>query len=164
MTLADKIVVLRSGNIEQVGAPLDLYDDPANQFVAGFVGSPKMNFLKSKVIETGGGTATVAIAGEPNVRLTLPVLSAVEKGADVTIGIRPEHFSDAGQGDTDLTVSIDVAEHLGNTSYIYATTKGGEQMIIERPESRTAAERDTLTVGLTAKRVFLFDSAGERLR
>ncbi len=164
MTLADKIVVLRSGNIEQVGAPLDLYDDPANQFVAGFVGSPKMNFLKSKVIETGGGTATVAIAGEPNVRLTLPVLSAVEKGADVTIGIRPEHFSDAGQGDTDLTVSIDVAEHLGNTSYIYATTKGGEQMIIERPESRTAAERDTLTVGLTVKRVFLFDSAGKRLR
>ncbi len=164
MTLADKIVVLRSGNIEQVGAPLDLYDDPANQFVAGFVGSPKMNFLKAKVIETGGGTATVAIAGEPGVRLTLPVTSAVEKGADVTVGIRPEHFSDAGQGDTDLTVSIDVAEHLGNTSYIYATTKGGEQMIIERPESRTAAERDRLTVGLAAKRVFLFDSAGKRLR
>ncbi|WP_313760232.1 sn-glycerol-3-phosphate ABC transporter ATP-binding protein UgpC [Rhizobium sp.] len=164
MTLADKIVVLRSGNIEQVGAPLDLYDDPANQFVAGFVGSPKMNFLKAKVIETGGGTATVAIAGEQNVRLTLPITSAVEKGADVTVGIRPEHFSDAGQGDTDLTVSLDVAEHLGNTSYIYATTKGGEQMIIERPESRTAAERDTLTVGLTARRVFLFDSAGKRLR
>jgi ABC-type sugar transport system ATPase subunit len=60
----------------------------------------------------------------------------------VTLGIRPEHFADAGKGDADLTVTIDVAEHLGNTSYIYATTAGGEQLIIERPESRTAGNRD----------------------
>jgi lactose/L-arabinose transport system ATP-binding protein len=164
MTLADKIVVLRAGNIEQVGAPLDLYDDPANQFVAGFVGSPKMNFLKAQVVETGAGTATIALVGERNVRLTLPVNAPVQKGADVTLGVRPEHFSDAGKGDTDLTVTIDVAEHLGNTSYIYATTASAEQLIIERPESRTAGQRDTLTVGVSAKRSFLFDGTGKRLR
>jgi lactose/L-arabinose transport system ATP-binding protein len=164
MTLADKIVVLRAGNIEQVGAPLDLYDNPANQFVAGFVGSPKMNFLKAQVVETGAGTATIALAGERNVRLTLPVTTSVPKGAEVTLGIRPEHFTDAGQGDTDLTVTVDVAEHLGNTSYIYATTASAEPLIIERPESRTAGQRDTLTVGLSAKRSFLFDSTGTRLR
>jgi lactose/L-arabinose transport system ATP-binding protein len=164
MTLADKIVVLRSGNIEQVGAPLDLYDDPANQFVAGFVGSPKMNFLKATVVETAAGTATIALVGEDNVRLTLPVSAAAQKGADVTLGVRPEHFTDAGQGDTDLTVTVDVAEHLGNTSYIYATTASTGQLIIERPESRNAGQRDTLTVGLSARRSFLFDSAGKRLR
>ncbi|KQV30786.1 sugar ABC transporter ATP-binding protein [Rhizobium sp. Root1203] len=164
MTLADKIVVLRAGNIEQIGAPLDLYDDPANQFVAGFVGSPKMNFLKAQVIDTNAATATLALVDDRSVRLAMPVTSPVETGMPVTLGIRPEHFADAGKGDADLTVSIDVAEHLGNTSYIYATTAGGEQLIIERPESRTAGNRDQLTVGLSAKRIFLFDSAGKRLR
>ncbi|OCJ12957.1 sugar ABC transporter ATP-binding protein [Rhizobium sp. AC44/96] len=164
MTLADKIVVLRAGNIEQIGAPLDLYDNPANQFVAGFVGSPKMNFLKAEVVGKDATTATIALAEDKAVRVQLPLTSNIEAGMPVTLGIRPEHFLDAGQGDTDLTVSIDVAEHLGNTSYIYATTSGGEQLIIERPESRTAGNRDQLTVGLSAQRIFVFDSAGNRLR
>ncbi len=164
MTLADKIVVLRAGNIEQVGAPLDLYDDPANQFVAGFVGSPKMNFLKAKILERNAAGVTVAITGDKNVRLTMPVTGPLEAGQSVTLGLRPEHFVDAGQGDADLAVTIDVAEHLGNTSYIYATTAAGEQLIIERPESRAAGNRNTLTVGLSANRSFLFDSAGNRLR
>jgi lactose/L-arabinose transport system ATP-binding protein len=164
MTLADKIVVLRAGNIEQTGAPLDLYDDPANQFVAGFVGSPKMNFLKAEVIEAGAGTASLALVDDRSVRLSMPIANTVETGMPVTLGIRPEHFADAGRGDADLTVSIDVAEHLGNTSYIYATTAGGQQLIIERPESRSAGNRDQLTIGLSAKRIFLFDSAGKRLR
>ena len=164
MTLADKIVVLRAGNIEQVGAPLDLYDDPANQFVAGFVGSPKMNFLKAEIVEKDGADATIALAGDRHVRLSMTVGGSVAPGARVTLGIRPEHFVDAGQGAADLTVTIDVAEHLGNTSYIYATTAGGEPLIIERPESRAAGNRDTLTVGLSVNRIFLFDSDGNRLR
>ncbi len=164
MTLADKIVVLRAGNIEQVGAPLDLYDDPANQFVAGFVGSPKMNFLKAEVLKKNGSTTTIALAGDRNVSLAMPISSPVASGAQVTVGIRPEHFVDAGQGEADLTVTIDVAEHLGNTSYIYATTAGGEPLIIERPESRAAGNRDTLTVGMSVNRIFLFDSDGNRLR
>jgi lactose/L-arabinose transport system ATP-binding protein len=163
MTLADKIVVLRAGNIEQVGAPLDLYDDPANQFVAGFVGSPKMNFLKAIVTGRDAAGLTIALAADRTVRLTLPLTAALSDGTDVTLGVRPEHFGDSGKGDADMTVSVDVAEHLGNTSYIYATL-GGEQLIIERPESRTTGNRDSLAVSLSAKRTFLFDSAGQRLR
>ncbi|MFK3691211.1 ABC transporter ATP-binding protein [Agrobacterium tumefaciens] len=164
MTLADKIVVLRAGNIEQVGAPLDLYDDPANRFVAGFVGSPKMNFLDSTVVGSGADSVTLALDSDPAVRLTLPIKERVNEGAKVALGIRPEHFADAGGGDADLTVHVDVAEHLGNTSYVYARTEGGEQLIIERPESRDVGNRDRLTVGLFARRAFLFDSKGERLR
>ncbi|MBW9079460.1 sn-glycerol-3-phosphate ABC transporter ATP-binding protein UgpC [Agrobacterium pusense] len=164
MTLADKIVVLRAGNIEQVGAPLDLYDDPANRFVAGFVGSPKMNFLDATVIGGGADSVTLALDSDPAVRLTLPIKERVNEGARVSLGIRPEHFADAGGGDADLTVHVDVAEHLGNTSYVYARTEGGEQIIIERPESRDVGNRDRLTVGLSARRAFLFDSKGERLR
>ncbi|NTB99181.1 sn-glycerol-3-phosphate ABC transporter ATP-binding protein UgpC [Agrobacterium tumefaciens] len=164
MTLADKIVVLRAGNIEQVGAPLDLYDDPANRFVAGFVGSPKMNFLDATIIGSGADSVTLALDSDPAVRLTLPIRERLNEGAKVSLGIRPEHFADAGGGDADLTVHVDVAEHLGNTSYVYARTEGGEQLIIERPESRDVGNRDRLTVGLSARRAFLFDSKGERLR
>jgi lactose/L-arabinose transport system ATP-binding protein len=164
MTLADKIVVLRAGNIEQVGAPLDLYDDPANRFVAGFVGSPKMNFLDATIIGSGADSVTLSLDSDPAVRLTLPTKARLNDGARVSLGIRPEHFSDGGQGDADLTVHVDVAEHLGNTSYVYARTEGGEQLIIERPESRDVGNRDRLTVGLSARRAFLFDSKGVRLR
>ncbi|MFK0208430.1 ABC transporter ATP-binding protein [Agrobacterium sp. NPDC090283] len=164
MTLADKIVVLRAGNIEQVGAPLDLYDDPANRFVAGFVGSPKMNFLDATIIGSGAESVTLALDSDPAVRLSLPVAARLNDGARVSLGIRPEHFADAGAGDADLTVHVDVAEHLGNTSYVYARTEGGEQLIIERPESRDVGNRDRLTVGLSARRAFLFDSKGDRLR
>ena len=165
MTLADKIVVLRSGNIEQVGAPLDLYDDPANQFVAGFVGSPKMNFLRAEVVDNQPGRVGVVLRDQRNVRLSLPITAAgVEIGEHVTLGVRPEHFLDAGRGDADLTVDVDVAEHLGNTSYIYANIAGGEQIVIEREESRNTGNRDTLTVALSAAKTFLFDGAGNRLR
>ena len=164
MTLADKIVVLRAGNIEQIGAPLDLYDDPANQFVAGFVGSPKMNFLEAEVAGVQAGKATVVLTGDKTVRLEVPLSdSSVTSGAAVTLGIRPEHFGEAGQGEADLTVAVDVAEHLGNTSYIYANF-GGDQLIIEQPESRSLGKTETLTVSLPAARTFLFDAAGKRLR
>ncbi|AYG57458.1 ABC transporter ATP-binding protein [Rhizobium jaguaris] len=165
MTLADKIVVLRGGNIEQIGAPLDLYDDPANQFVAGFVGSPKMNFLPAEIVEKQPYGVTVALKKQPEVRLSLQIASTdAEVGQAVTLGVRPEHFLEAGRGDIDMTVDVDVAEHLGNTSYVYANIAGGEQIIIEREESRNTSNRDTLTVALSAAKTFLFDGAGKRLR
>jgi lactose/L-arabinose transport system ATP-binding protein len=164
MTLADKIVVLRAGVVEQVGAPLDLYDDPANMFVAGFIGSPKMNFLPADVVATEAGQVTVAVASQPEARLILPIAAPVKTGDKVTLGVRPEHFAGQGQGDMDLAVDVDVAEHLGNTSYIYAHVGTGERIVIEREESRSASNRDRLTVGVTAKQSFLFDSTGKRLK
>ncbi len=164
MTLADKIVVLRAGHIEQVGAPLDLYDDPANRFVAGFVGSPKMNFLPGQVVDQTADGVTVRLADVAGVQLLLPLTSQIADGSDVVLGIRPEHFGEAGHGDADLTLEIDVAEHLGNTSYVYARTAGDTPLIIERPESRHATDQQHLTVGLFANKTFLFDSDGARLR
>jgi len=165
MTLADKIVVLRSGIVEQVGRPLDLYDDPANMFVAGFIGSPKMNFLPARIEAAEAGRVTVALTGQAGVRLTLPVADgSAGVGGEVSLGIRPEHFVGAGEGDADLTVEVDVVEHLGATSYVYAEVAPGERVIIQRDEARHAAAREKLTVGLPAGRAFLFDAAGRRLR
>ena len=129
MTLADRIVVLRDGRIEQIGRPLDLYDDPANQFVAGFVGSPRMNFLAAEVVAREGGDAD-ACAGQPGRRAA--DAAGAGRSASATgwwSGVRPEHFRRAGEGDCDLVVAVDVAEHLGSTSYVYANTKVGEQLV-----------------------------------
>jgi lactose/L-arabinose transport system ATP-binding protein len=165
MTLAVKIVVLRSGVVEQVGAPLELYDDPANMFVAGFIGSPRMNFLKARVEAAEAGRLTVSLLNQPQVRLTLPIAStALKSGDDVSLGIRPESFREAGQGDADLAVEVDVAEHLGNTSYVYAHVSRDERIIIEREDSRDATNKDSLTVGIAAADTFLFDHAGLRVK
>ena len=163
MTLADKIVVLRGGKIEQVGAPLDLYDDPENRFVAGFVGSPKMNFLPGKVAHETAEGVTITLDHAPTFSLTLPVAARPGIGAPITLGIRPEHFEDAGKA-ADLTVAVDVAEHLGNTSYVYAHLAEELPLIIERPESRHVGKLDRLTISVPANKAFLFDSNGTRLR
>jgi lactose/L-arabinose transport system ATP-binding protein len=162
MTLADRIVVLRDGIVEQTGRPLDLYDDPANQFVAGFIGSPKMNFLPAKVIEAGSAGTTIALTHHEGVRLTLPV-SGASVGETVTLGIRPEHFGTAGSGNADLVLDIDVAEHLGSTSFVYARS-AGEPLIIEREESRHELDQDRITVSIDPAKTYLFNQQGQRIR
>jgi lactose/L-arabinose transport system ATP-binding protein len=165
MTLADKIVVLRDGNIEQMGSPLDLYDDPANQFVAGFIGSPKMNFMAANVKEADGASVTLELVNQGGAVVRLPVANgAIKAGDSVVLGVRPEHFGREGEGDADLTVSIEVAEHLGSTSFIYANTTSGEQIIIEREESRSEIGQDQVTVSIPADRAYFFNQNGERLR
>jgi lactose/L-arabinose transport system ATP-binding protein len=162
MTLADTIVVLRDGIIEQVGHPLDLYDDPANQFVAGFIGSPQMNFLAATIVDKTADSVTVELTNHGKTRLTLPV-SGGAVGDKVSLGVRAEHFGEAGAGSSDLTLQIDVAEHLGSTSYVYANA-GGELVVIEREESRHELGHDAITVSIDANRAYLFDAAGHRLR
>ena len=110
MTLADKIVVLQAGHVEQVGAPLTLFDDPVNMFVAGFIGSPRMNFLPAQVL--GGDGRRVAIDGDPSMAVDLAHLrGALPEGMTVTLGIRPQHLRLAPDGV--LRLRPDVVEQLG---------------------------------------------------
>jgi lactose/L-arabinose transport system ATP-binding protein len=162
MTLADRIVVLRDGNIEQVGTPLDLYNNPDNQFVAGFVGSPKMNFIPARVVERGEKGATIELAGERPTRLVQPLNgSAPEPGSRVVVGVRPEHFGDAGKGDADLAVKVDIVEHLGGTSFVYASTAAGGELVIQRDADQFA---DAAEMTVSIRRSYLFDENGMRLR
>jgi lactose/L-arabinose transport system ATP-binding protein len=162
MTLADRIVVLRDGKIEQIGKPLDLYNDPDNQFVAGFVGSPKMNFIRGRVVERDPTGATVELAGQERTRLRQPLAErAPEPGSAVVVGVRPEHFGDAGKGDADLLVNIDVVEHLGGTSFVYAATAAGDELVIQRDASEVASASE-ITVSISKS--YLFDEKGLRLR
>jgi lactose/L-arabinose transport system ATP-binding protein len=151
MTLADRIVVMRAGKVEQVGSPDTLYRDPDNLFVAGFIGSPRMNFLKGRI--SGG-----------RVKLDAGAEFAVD-GADgeVIAGIRPEHFSGATDGPR-LSVTTDVVENLGGTQYLYGSASSGEAVIVEMRDAPATRPGGTVDVGFAADRVLLFSPDGRRLR
>jgi lactose/L-arabinose transport system ATP-binding protein len=161
MTLADRIVVLKDGRIEQIGRPLELYRDPANQFVAGFVGSPRMNFLSAEAAAADASGLSLALVNQGGARLALPPVPGVAAGDRLVLGVRPEHFADAGAGGCDLSVQVDVVEHLGSTCFVYGNTKG-EQLIVEREDEAGFGER--LGVSIPAAKTYLFDAAGARLR
>ncbi|WP_104666029.1 ABC transporter ATP-binding protein [Ensifer adhaerens] len=158
MTLADKIVVMRGGVVEQVGSPLDLYDDPANLFVAGFIGSPKMNFLKG-IVEAGGTHVRLPDLG--NAIIPVRVKDATP-GSAVTIGIRPEHFGETGSASLDLT--IDMLEHLGGETFAYARHGDGELIIIETKNGRGLKSGDSIAARFDPAAALVFDADGRRLR
>ena len=118
MTLADKIVVLREGRIEQVGRPLDLYARPANQFVAGFIGSPKMNLLPVRVQSAGAGGLRVAL--DDGTALAAGATETPAAGTPLVFGIRPEHLQVVPVADGQLRAEVLVAERLGGETYFHA--------------------------------------------
>ncbi len=154
MTMADRIVVLRAGRVEQVGKPLELYNDPVNAFVAGFIGSPRMNFLSG--IVTGRGRIKVGGA-----EFTAPVYSRLSAGQKLQVGIRPEHL-DAAKG-VMIEAAVNVVEALGATSYLYATTDAGETVVAEcRGQLSRIGDRKTLCFAPPSVR--LFTESGDRIR
>jgi lactose/L-arabinose transport system ATP-binding protein len=158
MTLADKIVVLRAGKIEQVGAPLDLYDNPDNQFVAGFIGSPRMNFLPAVV---QGGALSLPQYGGQVIPLP-PLAQALAEGSRVTVGIRPEHFKAGGAASLDLR--IEIIEHLGGESYAYARAGDADVLTISTSMGRDWAGGMQIKAAFDPAKTLLFDVAGQRLR
>ena len=151
MTLADKIVVLRGGVIEQVGAPMDLYRDPDNKFVAGFIGSPAMNFL-SAVVKNG----LVNVPGLET-SVDLPVTLPAD-GTAVEIGLRPEHLT---LDPTGTTHRIEMTESLGGVSYAYLKGTSGEKIVVEERGEIRSTEGDTVGLILDAASARLFDAASE---
>jgi len=156
MTLATKIVVLNHGRVEQIGAPLDLYHRPRNLFVASFIGSPRMNLVKGKVV---AGDGTIALADGSQTRL-----SGIERpltiGEEVTIGIRPEHMSAGSAGLVPLTGSVDVVERLGEASYVYMHLADGTNVTLRIPGDSAVEPGAPLTASATAGAVHLFGADG----
>jgi multiple sugar transport system ATP-binding protein len=163
MTLADKIVVLQSGSVEQVGSPHALYHAPANRFVAGFIGSPKMNFLEGVVESIERDTVTVRLLTGGT--QTVYVESAGARPGDaVTVGIRPEHLSlaDAGEG---VSARIAAIESLGDTAYLYADSAAAQDGLIARVSPLERFEKGG-ACALVARPgdCHLFDSGGKAFR
>ncbi len=158
MTLADKIVVLRSGRIEQTGRPVDLYRDPDNMFVAGFIGSPKMNFINATALRTDA----LALGGETIFRPALR--SALAAGQKVSVGVRPEQFDKAGASAVELPLAVEVIENLGGSSVLYGTLATGEKLLVEKRGICEIRPGDSVTVGFAADEALIFDAEGSRLR
>ncbi|PZU74463.1 MAG: sugar ABC transporter ATP-binding protein, partial [Rhizobium sp.] len=136
MTMADKIVVLRDGRIMQVGRPLDLYNNPANQFVAGFIGSPKMNFLSAKVA-----------SGDTSNR---------------TIGVRPEHVNPQAQSSLG-EASIQLVEHLGGSTVVYTSTPDGQPATVLLDGQRQIRIGETIPFAFDLGKTHLFGADGRRI-
>jgi multiple sugar transport system ATP-binding protein len=161
MTMADRIVVMSEGNVEQIGSPLDLYDRPDNIFVAGFLGSPAMNFFKG-VVRHDGQAAYVEASG---LRLPLPLSDrpGLDIGRHVTYGVRPEDLELTGPRGTEISCRVVVVEATGSGTLIVAQTSAGNLTAAfeGRPKARPG---DTLVLYPTLDSVHLFDAAdGRRL-
>lgn len=151
MTLADKIVVLRLGRIEQVGAPLELYRDPDNRFVAGFIGSPSMNFLAGKV--ENGAISVAALRGS-----VTPPISMPSDDTEVSVGLRPEHLEIDSAGDSH---TVDLCEALGGVSYAYLVSDTGEKITVEERGDIRSNEGDRVGLKIDPARIMVFDTASE---
>ena len=155
MTMADTIVVLRAGRVEQVGPPLELYNHPANVFVAGFIGSPRMNLLKGRVQQAASTGVTVAIPGH-GVFETTAFMPRLRPGDEVTLGIRPEHIRLDGDGNT-LRGDVSGVEQLGGLSYIRL---GDPEVTVQLPGQTRLGFGDAAHVCLPAEMIHLFDADG----
>ena len=150
MTLADRIVVLNDGRVEQVGAPLDLYARPATRFVAGFIGMPSMNFLD---VTVEGARCTLPGGHE------LPLPAEAPRGP-ATLGIRPEHVEIGTEG---LPARVELVEELGEAHLLHLVLQGGERLIAKLPGNAIAPQGETVAVRIDPARCHLFDADGRAL-
>jgi len=160
MTLADRIVVMNRGCIEQVGRPLDLYYAPANLFVAGFIGSPAMNFFEAKVERVESGCARVAGSGFRSFDLST---ASLEVGDMLTVGVRPEHLGREADGPFTVEGVVELVERLGESSFAYLRRGDGKLFVAEvrGRQTPTPGERATLTAA--ARDVHIFSASGLRV-
>ena len=166
MTLADRIVVLSAGKIEQVGTPIELYEHPDNLFVAGFIGSPKMNFIEGEIVGASEAHATVRLASGAQLR-ALVNAAAATIGDKVTLGVRPEHFH-VGQVDGGVNVinaTVTFVESLGSATHAYCAFPGVEDALTCEFDGRTKVRTgDVLALSIPAEACYLFDAGGRAFK
>ncbi len=149
MTMADHVVVLRAGVIEQQGAPMELYDRPANRFVAGFIGSPAMNFVPGAL--TGAGTVRLELPGSPEIGVEM----GGEAGRAVTVGLRPEHLIVGREEGAKIPVTIGAVEQTGSSCYLF--TEGDPEVLVTTEGTSAIRAGDAVSLHVAPGHVHLFD-------
>ncbi|WP_404404029.1 ABC transporter ATP-binding protein [Pelagibacterium halotolerans] len=161
MTLADKIVVLNAGVVQQIGSPLELYNRPANLFVAGFIGSPKMNLLPVKVEAVDGQTVTIASEDIPSVAIPVADTQGVKVGETITIGLRPHFLSGTHNGG--LSGKVLLTEHLGNETIVNLELNSKEQLVAALPGSADLKLDQMVSLGFDVANARLFAADGNAI-
>ena len=162
MTLANDIVVLDEGIVSQKGSPMELYNNPNNLFVGGFIGSPKMNFISTKITSKSGDKTEVDLMGSAKINIPKTSASASE-GDSVELGIRPEHLTVNADGDGSWESKVFVVEKLGSGTFLYLE-KDGEPLVVETDGDSNIKVGDTVKVGFDAARCHLFDSSKQAFK
>jgi multiple sugar transport system ATP-binding protein len=167
MTLADRIVVLSVGRIEQIGSPLALYEHPCNLFVAGFIGSPKMNFAKGRAEQASADSLTLVLSGGERVQALVDA-SSVRPGDELTLGLRPEHLALAAPGeagDNRLPAEVAFVETLGSSTVAYARVNGIDEPLTCQLDGRLRPRRgEAVSLVLPPGCAYVFNAQGEALR
>ena len=158
MTLANDIVVLDQGIVSQKGSPMNLYNNPDNLFVGGFIGSPKMNFIDSKILSKSSKSSEVDIMGTG--KLNVPKISEnIKEGESIKIGIRPEHLILNAESDSLWESKVFVVEKLGSGTYLYLE-KEGDPLVVQTDGDTNIKVGDTVKIGFDPFRCHLFDNKG----
>jgi multiple sugar transport system ATP-binding protein len=172
MTMATRIVVLNKGEIEQVGSPLELYNNPKNLFVAGFLGAPRMNFFQGTVASISGSAVTTAINGLPPISLDIPQAQALSVGDRITLGVRPEKLVTESGAAVTFNTRVRLVEHLGRETVFYADASplktsgsdtGTENITVQVPQIVSFSSDAAVTVGFDIADVYLFGPDGQTL-
>ncbi len=159
MTMADDIVVLNEGVVSQKGSPLELYHNPNNSFVGGFIGSPKMNFISTKITSKTNNKTEVDLLGSSTI--SIPKISdTASEGDTVMLGIRPEHLTVNQDNDGSWESKVFVVEKLGSGTFLYLE-KEGEPLVVQTEGESDVKVGDTVKVGFSASRCHLFDSSNK---
>ena len=157
MTLANRIVIMNKGRIEQVGTPMEVYHFPATRFVAGFIGSPVMNFLPGTLIPSGTDFASLTLPSGIEIATRVP-LASLPRGADLTVGVRAEHL--IVDDTSPIRAKADVVERLGERTLVYATLTDGSFVVAEAPRDVEVDAGKTVGLRFVNSHVHLFDAAG----
>jgi len=169
MTLADRIVLLhagadtqRFGSIAQVGAPMELYHHPRNRFVAGFIGSPRMNFLPAQVVNAQENGILIRLQ-QSEETLLVAAKGPVQPGQPVTLGVRPEHMDIGSQGQYGITREVMLVERLGEQTYVHLDEPAGQPLVAKAPGDARIARGERLRVSVAPSCAYLFDEDGVAL-
>jgi multiple sugar transport system ATP-binding protein len=157
MTMADKIVVLQAGNIEQIGSPMEVYRNPRNLFVAGFVGSPRMNFLPVVVRQVNPQGTLVTLPDETT--FEVPLNAAVQPGDKMTLGVRPEHITLVSENG--IPARVQIVEHLGGESYLHVQIPHGETFVVKMDGEAEVISDQSVQLKMNTLRSHLFDQNGD---
>ncbi|MFC7098895.1 ABC transporter ATP-binding protein [Halobaculum marinum] len=155
MTMGDRIVILDDGELQQAGRPTDVYDDPANEFVGGFVGSPSMNVLDAAVEDTGTGVTLTGADGRFTYELTSDTANALAGVDEVRVGVRPEDVRIARDGETGVETAVEVLEPIGSDNYLYLDI--GPEFIARVPSDVAPDLGETVRIAFDESDLHLFD-------
>jgi len=164
LTLGDRIAVLKEGVLQQIATPMQLYQRPANKFVAGFIGSPAMNFIEGVIQRAEGSAGRMGMCTFKGIDLTLDVPCDGESRGRVFLGVRPQHIEVSGDGENRPKAEVGVVEPMGNEQIVYVTLSGGDRLVAVAPPQELIKPGDIVSIRVRPEGVHIFDAeTGKRI-